>query len=510
MPATDEKTDLIADLLGGSLGEDALSTVQEMDSIGGEAQGGEAQGGGLTEDVVIQASKDFLLQAIEVLKKELGDDQVNSPSVSPSPFLKSLLGYESKGKGKKKKQKQNMQGRPCIAGYTRERDGCIPTEIGGAGQQAPQAPGRQGYSESRPEVSEKPTAEEYNPDPHKPNPKTGIPDHARVGVPAMSVPPPPGIGRLPNLNEKQREVEARFAEAYVSDPDKMARKYLKALRKRKVGEYPNVFATDDVKALNGDWNPSNIGMGEKLDKKTKKAMAKYNAAIHQTANAVAKRAFLIYLDEVVADLPEEQRSVLVTNGGCAAGKGSSVRRAGDPEEAHHGLLPVAEQVGAIWDAAGEQNATENAWVYEECRKRGIKPIFAYVWADPETTWDHPDRGVIRRAIKKGRMVDARLFADSYALGAKNMKAFVDTNPEGAEFIFLDNRDKTDPQLLDSFPEETLAWDAEDIYHDAVQGLLRRKDDLDPALVEGGLIGSKIWGPPKEREYKDFEEEEFDA
>lgn len=337
----------------------------------------------------------------------------------------------------------------------------------------------------------------YEPDLDSPNDRTGVPDKARVGVPAMSVPPPPDeIPRLPNLTKKQRKVETRFAEAYLKNPDKMAQKYLKALKKRKVGEYPNIFATDDVKMLNPDWNPGEARLGEELPDESKKAMAKYNTAVHQTANAVAKRAFLMYLDETVSKLPKDKRVVLVTNGGCAAGKGSSLKRAGEGTE--NAMLPAADMVGAVWDAAGEQNATENAWVYEECKKRGIKTVVSYVWADPKDTWDSGDRGVIRRAMRKGRMVGCRLFADSYAKGARNMKAFADKygGKSGLEFIYVDNRNKAQPKQLNSFPEETLKWNSDDIYKMAVDGLLKRKDDLLPSLVKGGLADATIWGPPK--------------
>lgn len=346
-------------------------------------------------------------------------------------------------------------------------------------------------------------SDHYKPNPTKPNPQTGVPDHARVGVPAMDVPPPPGIPRLPNLSKKQRKVESRYAEAYLADPDAMADKYLKALRKRKVGEYPNVFATDDVKMLNADWNPGKARLGDELPEESKKAMAKFNTAVHQTANAVTKRAFLKYLDDVVSKYPEgdPRRSVLATNGGCAAGKGSTLARSTQKDDPHFGMLPAAEQVGAIWDAAGEQNATENAWIYEECQKRGIKATFAYVWADPKDTWEGKDRGVIRRAKRKGRMVDARLFADSYALGAQNMKAFAERYKDkpGADFIFIDNRQKAAPKLLDRFPDETLQWDAEKIYANAVTSLKQHKGDLDKSLIKGGLAGTKIWGPPRGQE-----------
>jgi hypothetical protein len=338
----------------------------------------------------------------------------------------------------------------------------------------------------------------YVPNPLAPNAETGIPDHARVGVPAMSSPPPPdSIGRLPNLDEKQRKVESRFAGKYLADPDKMVDKYLKALRKGKVGAAPNIFATDDVKMLNPDWNPGKHREGEKLGEDSRKAMAKYNAAVHQTANALSKRAFLKYLDDVVMKLPEDKRSVLVTNGGCAAGKGSMLSHSNDPTSPYYGLNPAASEVGAVWDSAGEANATENPWIYQECQKRGLRMISTFVWAEPSDTWDGPERGVIRRAMRKGRMVDARLFADSYALGAQNMKAFVDRYGDrpGLEFIFLDNRDKKTPKLLPAFPEETLRWDADAIYKMAADQLKARAGELDKSLIKGGMIGATIWGPP---------------
>jgi hypothetical protein len=161
------------------------------------------------------------------------------------------------------------------------------------------------------------------------------------------------------------------------------------------------------------------------------------------------------------------------------------------------MTPSYKQVGAIWDAAGEQNATENDWIKSECDKRGIKSIFAYVWADPKNTWDADDRGVLRRAERKGRMVDARLFADSYAEGAKNMDKFVTENQgkPNTSFIFVDNREKSAPKLMDHFPKETLKWDAEKIYKDAVDSLRKEGDRLPKALVKAGLNGQKIWGPP---------------
>jgi hypothetical protein len=324
---------------------------------------------------------------------------------------------------------------------------------------------------------------------------------ARVGVHALQAPPPPqdGIPRLPNLTRGQRAVESRYAETYLKDPDHAVANYEAALKAGKVGIAPNVYATDDIKMLNRDWNPGGHKAGEELGKETKEAMAKYNTAVHNTANAISKKAFLNKLDEI-ANLPDghPQKRVLVTNGGCAAGKGSSLARVDDPKSPYYRMMPAMHQVGAVWDAAGEQNATENAWIAHECSKRGIKGIFAYVWADPKDTWEASDRGVVRRAMRKGRMVDARLFADSYAEGAKNMHDFVESHKGSEhEMVFIDNRKKGDPKLLKEFPKETLKWDAEKIYSDALKNLDKNKKKLDPTLYKAGKNGEVIWGKPYE-------------
>lgn len=97
MPEIDEKADLIADVLGGALGEDALSAV------GGTPQ---------TPEELAQTARDWLTQVVELLKQELG----GSPSVKSSPFVESFL-YQTKGL---------EEGKPCTPGHTQERDRCIP------------------------------------------------------------------------------------------------------------------------------------------------------------------------------------------------------------------------------------------------------------------------------------------------------------------------------------------------------------------------------------------------
>lgn len=322
---------------------------------------------------------------------------------------------------------------------------------------------------------------EYSPDPTPP--QGGIAQASRVGVRAHDTPIPPPVPRLPNLTPDERAVESRFADAFEKDPDKVVAEFRRQLAAGMLGDGPNVYGTDDAKMLSPDYNPSDADDEEVLDRR-----GRYNTMLHQTANAIAKRAFLEALDEL-QKLPENdpKRQVLVTSGGVASGKGYAI---GNIEQVNS----VAKQVGAVWDAAGEQNATENPWVLAECQKRGLKPVFVFVDSDPKETWANPARGVVERAQKKGRMVDARLFADSYALGAQNFKAFHEQHKdtEGVSFVLLENRGT--PKLLDSFPEQALARSADDIYQEASQ-VVDQHQALKPAVRRGAIVGRRIWGAP---------------
>ncbi len=394
-----------------------------------------------------------------------------------------------------------------------------------------------------------------NPDPTKIDHKTGVTKHSRIGVAGMLAPPPPAvIDRLPNLTDVERKAETRFADAYLSNHEEMIAEYGKRrnhlvgyefkignaselekaakeagikikikhddkknrdevklsgereqldalLAKAKVsgaspvyevGDAPNIFNTDDAKMLSPDYNPQGVSEDE-----VKNARGVFNAAVHTTANALAKRAFIDYLDSTVANLPEERRTVLVTSGGVAAGKGYALKSTEKGRQ-------LSEQAGAVWDAAGEQNATENPWVLEECKKRGIKPVFAFVNADPKSTWDNPDRGVVERANKIGRMVDARLFADSYAIGAKNFHSFHEKHKEDPDigFIVIDNSKGSEPAVLSDVPQEALNQNSNDIYKTSMQVIEERADNLRPSVVRGGTVGTRIWGEQPEKSVKE--------
>jgi len=319
--------------------------------------------------------------------------------------------------------------------------------------------------------------EAYNPDIRRDDNDDGIADRSRVGLGGRDTCPPGEIPRLPNLTTHEREVESRFADTYERDPQAMVDAYRATVQN-------NVFNTDDAKMLSPDYNPPKEM--ERTREEINALRSRNNVLVHQTANAIAKTAFLQRLDE----LPPGS-GVLVTAGGCASGKGFAL---GHVEQAK----ALESFVGATWDAAGEQNSTENPWILDECRARGLKANFIFVDADPMARWssDRP-HGVLERAAGKGRMVDARLFADSYAEGAKNFAAFHAAHRDNPDvgFIMIDARtDSAVPRLVESFPEAALRVDADEIYARASR-IVDEKVGLDPAIRRGATMGRRIWGGP---------------
>jgi HK97 family phage portal protein len=302
----------------------------------------------------------------------------------------------------------------------------------------------------------------------------GVTDAARVGVPAMDVPPPPVLGRVPNLGEHERKVEEAFISHFESDPDKVASQFRELVVKQ--GD-PPTFGTDDAKCLTDAWSDPDP------DKRAQNR-ATLNVALHQCANAIAKRAFVQHLDTL-----KEGDEIMVTVGGCGAGKGFALKSV--PQ-----ALELKKSAKVIWDSAGDQNATENPWIQKEAESRGLKVTYVYVHADPRTQWADPERGVVKRASdpKDGRMVDAKVFADSYAIGAKNHDAFHKANKDNpsARFVFLDNTGK--PKLVDGVPKEALSHDSEKLAEFAEKTV--EESSAPPRVKAGGLVGRKIW--PKKK------------
>lgn len=321
-----------------------------------------------------------------------------------------------------------------------------------------------------------PPGKSYKPDVTHDKNGDGVTEAARVGVPAMAIPPPPPIGRLPNLTTHERKVENAFIDAYNKDPDGMAKKFLDLTKaSAKPGE-PLTFGTDDAKALTDVWSHPDLTLEQRAQNR-----ATLNLPLHQTANAIAKRAFVQHLDTLK---PGDE--IMVTVGGCGAGKGFALKNVPQALEAKKGSK-------AVWDSAGDQNATENPWLQAEAEKRGLKATYVYVHADPYSQWAHPERGVVKRAgdPNDGRMVDAMVFADSYAIGAKNHQAFYEKNKDNpnAKFIFLEN--KGTPTLLPGIPKEALALDRKELARFAIETV--GASDAPAHVKRGATMGTRVWG-----------------
>jgi hypothetical protein len=93
--------------------------------------------------------------------------------------------------------------------------------------------------------------------------------------------------------------------------------------------------------------------------------------------------------------------------------------------------------------------------------------------------------------KDGRMVDAFVFADSYAIGARNHQAFYEENKDNpnASFVFLENTGK--PKLLDGIPPESLKVDRVELATFALQAAM--KADIPAHVKRGATMGLRIWG-----------------
>jgi hypothetical protein len=299
---------------------------------------------------------------------------------------------------------------------------------------------------------------------------------ARVGVPADEIPPPPKMEPLPNLAPDERAVESRFMRAFQMNPNGMAEQYRRAIY---ASDKPKTFETDAAKNLSDDWTQNG-----QPDDVRKAAQAQWNTALHGTANAITKRAFMMHLDDV-AKLPEDQRRCLVTAGGCGAGKGYALKNVTATQ-------PLQDMSAAIWDSAGDQNSTECQWVHDECKSRGIKATFVYVHADPVKIWADPERGVVSRANKEGRMVAARVFADSHTWGARHFQKFADSvqNDDSAEVIYLDNSRGATPEIGSGIPPEALQQDSDALNAQCVQIL--QQAEVSSAVRRGGLASERYW------------------
>lgn len=317
----------------------------------------------------------------------------------------------------------------------------------------------------------------YTPAPDADHDGDGVADGARVGVHARSI--PDQIPRLPYLTAAERHAEQEFAQAYEDDPDGVANNFREATIAAAKGG-PPAFETDAAKQLYSAWRGDGMSVEERAQ-----VRATLNTPLHQTANAIAKRAFVQHLDTLS---PGDE--IMVTNGGCGAGKGYALK----PES---GITPAREMLqrsSVIWDSAGDQNSTENPWIQEEAEKRGLKVNYLYVHADPVDRWTNEKYGVVQRANhpENGRMVDAKVFADSYALGAKNHNAFYENHKENenASFVFVDASDAKNVRVVDEMPSAALELDRQQLASFAMSKI--RESQVGGHIKRGAQLGLRIW------------------
>ncbi len=290
------------------------------------------------------------------------------------------------------------------------------------------------------------------------------------------------VPRLKGLTPSQEKVENEFAQNW-EDPKK--REKALAEVERQAIEKGNkdysgtpAFETDGIKQLDPRWGKdsdlkpltkqesaykqklefeSRLNAGEKLTNKeteyynsikdTKPLTAKQqaqidsvrqyrainNSVLHQTANAVAKKAFENYMDK------NPGKEIIVTLGGCASGKGFGLENPGAVKGTHNGKS-MTDLIGGknkvIWDSAGDQGGDEMNWIANVAKKANSKVTVIYTVA-PSTA---SAKNAIVRVQAQGRLVAAQTFNESYTkteVNYKNFKAANETNPNYT-FVMINN------------------------------------------------------------------------
>lgn len=323
-------------------------------------------------------------------------------------------------------------------------------------------------------------------------------EHALLTQPLESS-KPFRVMRLPNLSPKERIVEAEFANAFEAKGPWMVREYLANVRSGMYGP-PNVIAPDDAKLLSPRYARADLFAGKSVtalddldpDSKAKvqRARAETNIPLHMTATAIARLALVQALDDLAKDptIPADKKTLLVTCGGVAAGKGYAVKNASD------GLATLVKSAALVYDTDGETSGTFNSFVLDACKQRGIHPTFLYVHADPTLAWER----VFSRAAKEGRMVSEEPFLDSHVDSPRNFSAFhqahkdtkTDSGQAAASFYIIDNASGT-PQLVDAVPAAALTQDREQLRH-----VIKQKTDtiteVPGFVVKTAKRGERLW------------------
>jgi hypothetical protein len=227
-----------------------------------------------------------------------------------------------------------------------------------------------------------------------------------------------GVPRYRLLTPQERLHESAFIKEIEENPDEMvSRVQTDVMEKDPV---TMSFEPDAVKRLY-----SAYGLGESPtppnDKEQHAVRALANHALHPAATMVARLAFLKRLDEMAEYVrqnnpPEDDpmRNVIVTVGGCGAGKSDM--------EAAIRARDGGFFFGAMWDAAGEADSDDNAWTLRAVEARGLKVTYAVAMNEPARQYNR----VLTRGQPVGRFVDVLEFGGSYKEGNEKQCEFMES------------------------------------------------------------------------------------
>ncbi|MFO0724182.1 MAG: hypothetical protein U1E65_10395 [Myxococcota bacterium] len=323
---------------------------------------------------------------------------------------------------------------------------------------------------------------------------------------------PYDVHPLPNLNPTERIIETEFITAFKSHHRRMVREFLKMVRK----DGGNVIEPDNAKLLSPRYSrPDLVKQIHSLEEQIKqlrvmadegsttaadrigqlelkiehakreigKSRAESNIPLHMTATVIARLALVQALDDLAADksIPADKKTLLITCGGCAAGKGTSLTKAGE-------TVPQVKTASLVYDTDGETSGVFNKFAMEEALKRGIKPIFLYVHADPKDAWGR----VYSRAAQVGRMVSEEPFLDSHVDSPRNFQEFhaAHKHDKDVTFLIIDNSKGGKPELVSELPSYCLTYD-----RDELRNVIRQQTDtaqVDPHAQKIARRSRKIW------------------
>lgn len=275
-----------------------------------------------------------------------------------------------------------------------------------------------------------------------------------VGVAGDSI--PDTLPRIKNLSKEQKQIQEEFDKKW--EDKKEREKALKELETMKPFNSGTV-ETDAIKQLDPKWGKDDrikeiqesIKKGEASKEMVNEldGYMKYrqenNTILHQAANALAKE----YFKRQVEANPKAE--ILVTSGGCGSGKGyflESTDAIGQKADRPWGQIEIKDKTNGFakthmdsvlnnkntitWDAAGDQNSAELNWLKSFDRKMTV----VHTVGDPNKNAAAAGSGLTDRALTKGRMVDATVYAQSYTIGNQNTKSFYQANADNPKITFL--------------------------------------------------------------------------